>query len=115
MDDKRYANLALILALVAFVFATLPITGPILAIFFDVQVKHYTTFESILGALMTLGWIPGLVIAIVAHKMGKHMKGSLLLINTTRILAALAMLGTLGFGILLILAMLLNHFAPRGY
>jgi hypothetical protein len=40
------------------------------------------------------------------------MKGSILLINTTRITAVLAFLGNLGFGIFGILAILIHPYAP---
>ena len=83
-------------------------------VFFDFRAKGCAFFERALAYLMLLGWIPGLVIAIIAHKMRQRMKGSILLINTTRNFVVLAMLGTLGFGIFEIFAMLLNHFAPRG-
>ena len=114
MDDKLYAKRALIVAVAAFVFATFPIIMPILMVFFDFRAKGCAFFERALAYLMLLGWIPGLVIAIIAHKMRQRMKGSILLINTTRNFVVLAMLGTLGFGIFEIFAMLLNHFAPRG-
>jgi hypothetical protein len=114
-NDEHYAKHALILALTALVFATSPVTMSILLAFFDICIKGCTFLKSVFAFLAIFGWIPGLVIAIIAHKMGKRMKGSPLIINTTRIASVLAMLGTLGFGILLILAMLLNHFAPRGY
>jgi hypothetical protein len=117
MDDKRYAKRALILALTAFTIASFPITIPILTMFvsigFNVPLEGYLKFTY--GFLIISGWIPGLVLAIIAHKMGKRMKGTTLLINTTRITAVLAFLGNLGFGIFLILALLINHYFPANF
>ena len=115
MNDKHYTNLAIILALIALILASAPITMPILSVLFDVGIKHYASLDRVIRLLVIYGWIFGLLIAIIAHKMGKHMKGSLLLINTTRIASALAMLGTLCWGIFVILAMILHHFSPRGF
>jgi hypothetical protein len=121
MDDKQYAKSALILALMAFVLSTFPITIPLLAMLlamvFNVSLKGYLNgyLKFVYALPIAFGWIPGLIIAIFAYRMGQRMKGSLLLINTTRIATVLAIIGTLCFGIFEILAMLINHFAPRGY
>jgi len=112
MNERRYSYCALTLALIAFAFSTSPITMPILSVLFDVRVKGYTSLERILGFLTIFGWIPGLVIALLAYKMGQRMKGSLLLINITRIALALTIIGTLFFGLFLILSLLVRPFAP---
>lgn len=117
MNDKQYAKRALILALTAFAISTFPVTIPCLTMFisigYNIPLEGYLKY--IYGFLVIFSWIPGLIIAIFAYKMGQRMKGSILLINTTRITAVLAFLGNLGFGIFGILALLLGHFAPRGY
>jgi hypothetical protein len=118
MDDKQYAKRALILALTAFVFASFPITIPILAmlfaIVFNVSLDDYLNgyLRFVYALPIMFSWIPGLIIAIFAYKMGQRMKGSILLINTTRITAVLAFLGNLGFGIFGILAILIHPYAP---
>jgi hypothetical protein len=117
MDDKQYAKRALILALTAFAIATFPITIPVLTIFIsiglNVPIEGYLKY--IYGCLIFFSWIPGLIIAIIAHKMCQHIKGSLLIMNTTHITAVLAFLGNLGFGIFSILALLINHYFPANF
>jgi hypothetical protein len=114
MDDKHYANIALILALTAFVIATFPVTLPFLEILIEIGYKVTLDgyLKYIFGYLIFFGWIPGLIIAIFAYKMSKRMKGSILLINITRIIAVLAFLGNLGFGIFEIIAILIAPYAP---
>jgi hypothetical protein len=114
MDDKQYAKRALILALTALVLASFPITIPFLAMFitigYDVPFEGY--FKYIYGFLVAFSWIPGSIIAFIAFKMGQRMKGSILLINITRIATVLALLGTLGFGIFEMIAILIAPYAP---
>lgn len=110
MDDKKYAMCALTLALTGIVFAAFPIIIPILSIPFYILTKGH--LRLIFGIPTMFGWIPGTVIAIFALRMGQHMKGSILLINVTRITAVLALLGNLGFGIIAILALLLIPYKP---
>lgn len=114
MDDKQYAKRALILALTAFAIATFPITIPCLTMFisigYNIPIEGY--FGFVYFFITAFSWIPGLIIAIFAYRMGQRMKGSILLINTTRICAVLAILGTLGFGIFSMLAILIHPYAP---
>ncbi len=117
MDERRYGNRAFILALIALALSTLPLTMPILTIFlnifFDIHVTRQTFLGDILGILAVFGCIPGLIIALLAYKMGRRMKGSLLLTNITRITSILAIISALFWGTLTILAVLIGHFAPR--
>ena len=60
MNDKRYSNLVLILAFVACGFVALPFALPFLNL---LKIKPEANF---LGFLLHLGWILGLVLALVS-------------------------------------------------
>lgn len=110
IDTKQKDYLALILALTAFVLSTLPLTMPFLEIFYIIS-KEGIFYRYVLHFLMPLGWLPGLLIAIVAFKMGRRMKDGLLR-NFTRNISLLTIIGSLCLGILEILAPLMIPFTP---
>jgi len=112
MNDKRYAKLALILAAISFFLSNLPPITPFLVSFFhlflDIELPH-----QLFGGLAFLCLFPGLVIAFIAYKMGKRMKGSFTIINFARILSLLAILASLFWIIIGIMAPFLASFSPN--
>ena len=117
MDEKQYADRALILAFISFTIATFPVSLPFLAFFISagLNVPIEGHFKYTYGLLILFSWIPGLIIAIIAYKMGQRMKGSIFIINLTRITIVLAFLGNLGFGIFEIIALFINHYFPANF
>jgi hypothetical protein len=120
MNEHRYSNLALTLSLIAFAFSICPFTVPvitklvimpILTMCFNIHIEHSIFFKSVFDSLRLLSWVPGLAIGLVAYMMGRHMKGSIRLINITRITSVLAIIAATYFLILIILVLLF----PRNY
>ena len=113
-SDERYAKRAVILAVTSFILANSFLILSFLGLFFELFTKSECPM-CIFVPLALLGFLSSLPIAIIAYRMGKHMKASFTMINLTRILSLLAILAFSYWFIMTIAAFLLNHFAPRGY
>lgn len=101
MNKKRYGNLVLILAFVACGFVASPFPLPFL------DLLKISTEGNFLGYLMRLGWIAGLVIAIVSLILAKRIKDEHAKLFVGRI-SSYAIGGSL-FWILALIAILLSR------
>lgn len=111
MDDKQYAKRALILAVTSFILSNSFLILPFIGIFFELFIKSEFP-RYIFVPLVLLGLLSSLPIAIIAYSMGKRMKGSFSIINFTRILSLLAILASLFWMIMLIIAPIISRFGP---
>jgi hypothetical protein len=107
MDDKRYANLALILAVTSFILSNSFLALPFIGVFSEFP-------GYIFIPLVILGLLSSLPIAIIARRMSKRMKGSFTMIKLTRIFSLLAIIA-FSCWFIMTTAALLDRLAPRGY
>jgi hypothetical protein len=110
MKGFRYANFAPVLALTALALSISPVTIPVLGIIFDIHTKGYMVIEMSMGLLVILGWLPGLAFALIADNLGHRINGHALMINLTHVMASLAILVSLSWIMLLIVAPLISYF-----
>ncbi len=112
MKERNYADLALILALVAFAISIFFFSLQLLRLFEIISPKIIEILQNRV-CLGVWGWMLGLVLAFVSFKMGQRMKGSFLLINITRITSVLAIIAALFWGTLIILNILIGPYVPH--
>jgi hypothetical protein len=112
MDDKHYAKRALILAVTSFILSNSLLILPFIVIFFELFIKSEFP-RYIFVPLVLLGLLSSLSIAVIAYRMGKHMKGIFTIINLTRILSLLAILASLFWITMSIIAPIMSRSHPR--
>ena len=106
MNERNYGNLVLFLSLIALALAFSPVIAVALEEF-DIISK-----EGIIYSSLFLGFIPGLVIAIIVFKIGQHIK-----IESLRILAknfstfAIIIAGL--FGVFILFGIFISPFVSR--